>query len=109
MAHLGTNSTIDVERMIEAGDQHARLVYEAMAYNVAKEIGAMATVLNGDVQYIVLTGGSAHSPLLVKLIRERVRFLAPVLVYPGEDEMLALAQGALRVLAGEEEAKEYDG
>lgn len=109
VAHLGTNSTMEVEKRIAAGDEHARLVYEAMAYNVAKEIGAMATVLKGEVQYIVLTGGSAHSRLLVEWISERVRFLAPVLVYPGEDEMLALAQGALRVLAGEEEAKEYRG
>jgi butyrate kinase len=109
VAHLGTNSTLEVEKMIEAGDEHARLVYEALAYNVAKEIGAMATVLRGQVDAIVLTGGSAHSPLLVRWLEDRVRFLAPLLVYPGEDEMLSLAQGVLRVLRGQEEAKEYRG
>lgn len=109
VAHLGTNSTLDVEQMIADGDEHARLIYEAMAYNVAKEIGGMATVLRGQVDAIVLTGGSAHSALLVQWIEERVRFLAPLLVYPGEDEMLALVQGALRVLRGEEGAKEYHG
>lgn len=108
VAHLGTNSTLEVEQRIAAGDEHARLIYEAMAYNVAKEIGAMATVLRGSVDAIVLTGGSAHSQLLVQWIRERVSFVARVLVYPGEDEMLALAQGALRVLRGEEQAREYD-
>ncbi len=109
VAHLGTNSTLEVERMIAAGDGRARLIYEAMAYNVAKEIGAMATVLKGEVDAIVLTGGIANSEMLVGWIEERVRFIAPVRVYPGEDEMLALAQGALRVLKGEEEAKEYRG
>lgn len=109
VAHFGTNSTIEVERMIAEGNQRARLVYEAMAYNIAKEIGAMATVLKGDVDAIALTGGVAHSEMLVGWITERVRFIAPVRVYPGEDEMLALAQGALRVLKGEEEAKEYHG
>lgn len=107
VAHFGTNSTLDVERMIAGGDTRARLVYEAMAYNVAKEIGAMATVLKGEVDAIVLTGGIAHSQMLVGWIKERVDFIAPVLVYPGEDEMLALAQGALRVLRGEEEAREF--
>ena len=78
-----------------------------MAYQIAKEIGAMATVLKGEVEVIVLTGGVAHWKDLVAWIRERVAFIAPVMVYPGEDEMLALAQGALRVLRGEEEAKTY--
>ncbi len=107
VAHLGTNSAVEVERRIAEGDAHARLVYEAMAYQIAKEIGAMATVLKGDVDAVVITGGVARSEMLVGWITERVRFIAPVLVYPGEDEMLALVQGALRVLRGEEEAKEY--
>ena len=107
VAHLGTNSAVEVERRIAKGDAHARLVYEAMAYQIAKEIGGMATVLKGDVDAVVLTGGVARSEMLVGWIRERVAFIAPVLVYPGEDEMLALAQGALRVLRGEEAAKEY--
>jgi len=109
VAHLDTNSSLEVERRIAAGDAHARLVYEAMAYTIAKEIGAMATVLKGDLAAIALTGGIAHSQMLIGWIRERVQFIAPVVVYPGEDEMLALAQGALRVLRGEEEAKDYHG
>jgi butyrate kinase len=107
VAHLGTNSAVEVESRIEAGDRYARLVYEAMAYQIAKEIGAMATVLKGQVDAIVVTGGVAHSELLVEWIRKRVSWMAPVMVYPGEDEMLALAQGALRVLRGEETAQTY--
>jgi butyrate kinase len=109
VAHLGTNSAAEVEERIEAGDEHARLVYQAMAYQIAKEIGAMATVLSGKVDAIVITGGVAHSKLLLAWIKPRVAWIAPVLVYPGEDEMLALAQGALRVLRGEEVALVYDG
>ena len=107
VAHLGTNSAIEVERRIAAGDDHARLIYEAMAYQIAKEIGGMATVLKGQVDAIVITGGVAHSEMLLDWIRERVTWIAPVLVYPGEDEMLALALGGLRVLRGEEEARDY--
>jgi len=107
VAHLGTNDAREVERRIEAGDEHARLIYEAMAYQIAKEIGGMATTLCGDVDAIVLTGGLAHSALLTRWIKERVAWIAPVLVYPGQDEMLAMAQGALRVLRGEEPAREY--
>ena len=107
VAHLGTNNAIEVEQRISAGDDHARLIYEAMAYQIAKEIGAMATVLKGHVDSIVITGGVAHSTMLLSWIRERVGWIAPVLVYPGEDEMLALAQGALRVLMGEETARQY--
>lgn len=107
VAHLGTNSAIEVERRIAEGDSHARLVYEAMAYQISKEIGAMATVLKGDVDGIAMTGGLARSEMLMAWVRARVAWIAPVLVYPGEDEMLALAQGALRVLTGEEVAREY--
>jgi butyrate kinase len=107
VAYLGTNNVQEVERRIEQGDAFAREVYEAMAYQIAKEIGAMATVLHGRVDAIVLTGGAAHSALLTRWIGERVRFIAPVLLYPGEDEMTALALGALRVLRGEERAKTY--
>ncbi len=107
VAHLGTNSAVEVERRIEDGDQHARRVYEAMAYQIAKEVGAMATVLKGEVDAIVITGGVAHSEMLLGWIQRRVAWIAPVLVYPGEDEMLALAQGALRVLEGAEEARVY--
>jgi butyrate kinase len=107
VAHLGTNSAVEVEKRIQNGDAHAKLVYEAMAYQIAKEIGAMSTVLSGVVDAIVISGGMAHSELLVNWVRDRVIWIAPVLVYPGEDEMLALAQGALRVLALKETAKIY--
>jgi len=107
VAHLGTNSTIEVERRIKAGDSRAGLIYEAMAYQIAKEIGAMATVLKGRVDAIVITGGVAHSEMLVNWVRQRVAWIAPLLIYPGEDEMLALVQGALRVLRGQEQAREY--
>lgn len=107
MSHLGTDDAREVEARVEAGDSHARLVYEAMAYQIAKEIGAMATVLKGDVERILLTGGLAKSSLLVQWIRERVAFLAPVEVWSEVEEMRALALGALRVLRGEEPAKEY--
>lgn len=108
VAHLGTNSAAEVEQRIAAGDNHARLIYEAMAYQIAKEIGGMATVLCGDVDAIVITGGVAHSTMLLGWVEPRVAWIAPVLVYPGEDEMLALAQGALRILRGEEPARDYD-
>jgi butyrate kinase len=107
VAHLGTNDAREVEQRIEKGDQHAKLIYQAMAYQIAKEIGLMATVLKGDVDAIVLTGGLARSEMLVDWIVERVEWIAPMMIYPGEDEMLAMAQGALRVLRGEEEARDY--
>jgi butyrate kinase len=109
VAHLGTNSAIEVERRIESGDKHALLIYEAMSYQIAKEIGAMSTVLNGDVDAVVITGGVAHSDMLVAWIKKRVEWIAPIRVYPGEDELLALAQGALRVLRGEEVVRVYPG
>jgi butyrate kinase len=106
-AYLGTNSAVEVEQRIEEGDTAAREVYEAMAYQIAKEIGGMGTVLAGNVDAVLLTGGLATSTLLVSWIRQRVQFIAPLLVYPGEHELEALALGALRVLRGEEESKEY--
>jgi butyrate kinase len=106
-AHLGTNNAREVEGRVEAGDACAKLVYEAMAYQIAKEIGLMSTVLKGEVDAIVITGGLARSKMLVDWISERVRWIAPILIYPGEDELRALAQGALRILRGEETAKEY--
>ena len=107
LAHLGTNDAREVERRIGENDAHARLIYEAMAFQIAKEIGLMATVLYGRVDAIVLTGGLAHSRMLTDWIRERVAWIAPLFLFPGESEMLSLAQGALRVLRGEEEAQEY--
>ncbi len=108
VGYLGTRDATEVERRIDEGDENARLVYDAMAYQVAKEVGAMASVLSGDVQAILISGGLAHSRLLVGKIRERVEFIAEVKVYPGEDEMEALAAGVFRVLKGDEEAKEYE-
>ena len=78
-----------------------------MAYQIAKEIGAMATVLSGQVRAIAITGGLAYSALLTDWIKEQVRFIAPVLIYPGEDELLALALGCLRVITGQEASREY--
>ncbi|MEZ4601107.1 MAG: butyrate kinase [Syntrophotaleaceae bacterium] len=107
VSYLGTNSAIEVGRRMREGDASARLVAEAMAYQIAKEIGAMAAVLKGDVDAVILTGGVVHWQELVEWIRERTGFIAPVWVHPGEDEMLALAQGALRVLRGEAPARSY--
>lgn len=107
VAYLGTNDGREVVKRIEAGDAKAKLIYEAMAYQIAKEIAANAAVLSGNVDAIVLTGGLAYDQMLVKWITERVRFIAEVKVVPGEHEMIALTEGALRVLRGEEPAKEY--
>ncbi|MCK4427359.1 MAG: butyrate kinase [candidate division Zixibacteria bacterium] len=107
LAHLGTDNVEEVERRIDQDDQKAKLIYEAMVYQIAKEIGAMATTLDGWVDAIVLTGGIANSKRLVNLITNKVKFIAKVLVFPGEDEMEALTLGALRVLSGEESPKEY--
>ena len=107
VAYLGTHDLKNVEERIASGDQHALLIYKAMAYQVAKEIGSASVVLKGRVDGIGLTGGIAHSPDFIDLIKERVEFIAPVYVYPGEQEMRALVLGALRVLRGEEKIKEY--
>jgi len=107
VSYLGTNSAKEVEERVEAGDKEALQVYEAMAYQIAKEIGGMATTLKGEVDAIVLTGGLAGSEMLANWIRERCGFIAPIQVYPGQDEMKALAMGGLRVLRGQEQAKEY--
>jgi butyrate kinase len=107
IAYLGTNSIEEIEKKIIQGDKTSEEVYEAMAYQIAKEIGAMATVLKGKVDAIVLTGGIANSKMLMTWISERVRFISTVLIYPGENEMKALAEAALRVLNGEEIPKEY--
>lgn len=107
VAYLGTNDGREVEKRINNGDKKAELVYEAMAYQVAKEIGSCAAVLEGKVDAILLTGGLAYDKKLVDWIKERVEFISEVRVYPGEDEMIALAEGGLRVLRGEEKEKEY--
>ncbi|MPM40942.1 Butyrate kinase 2 [bioreactor metagenome] len=107
VAYLGTNDAKAVDERAVAGDAEAKLIYDAMGYQVAKEIGKCAAVLSGKVDAIILTGGIAYSKNLVNYIKERVEFISQVVVYPGEDEILALAEGGLRVLRGEESAKEY--
>ncbi len=107
MSHLGTADAVEVERRIEAGDAEARLVYEAMAYATAKAVAGLAAAVDGKVDAIILTGGLARSSMLTKWIRKRVGFVAPVHVMPGEHEMQALAEGALRVLRGEERPRQY--
>ena len=107
MSYLETNEAKKVVNRINNGDEYAKKVYHAMGYQVAKEIGAAATVLKGNVKRIALTGGMAHSDMLTDWIIERVKFIAPVVIVPGENEMLSLAENALRYLKGEEEPKEY--
>jgi butyrate kinase len=107
VAYFNTNDARIVENASLEGDPKAKLIYDAMGYQVSKEIGAAAAVLKGKVDAIILTGGIAYGKMMVDFIRERVEFIAPVIVYPGEDEMLALAQGVIRVLKGEEEVREY--
>jgi len=107
MAHLGTTDRREVQKMVDAGDEHAKLIYDAMALNIAKNIAKCAPYVKGKVDAILLTGGIAYSEYITSYIRERVGFIAPVVVYPGEDEMLSLALGGLRVLRGEEKAKTF--
>ena len=107
MAYLGTSDVREVRKMIENGDEKAALAYRAMAWQVAKEVGAQAVSMGEKVDVILFTGGIAYDSEFVRLVQERVQWIAPCLVYAGEDEMLALAQGALRVLGGEEGAKNY--
>ena len=101
VAYLGTNSVIQVMERITQGDQRARKVLDAMCYNISKQIGAMAATLCGDVQGILLTGGIAYNEPVVEYIRQRCGFIAPVTVYPGENELEALVQNALVVLRGQ--------
>ncbi|PFP27405.1 butyrate kinase [Bacillus sp. AFS073361] len=109
VGYLGTNDAVKVEQRIAAGDKEAMLIYDAMAYQVAKEIGAASAVLSGKVDAIVLTGGLAYGKGFVKSITDRINWIADVMVQPGENELQALAEGALRVLRGEEEGKIYPG
>jgi butyrate kinase len=104
-SYLGTKDLVEVEQRIDAGDEQARTVLAAMAYQVAKEIGAMAAALHGRIYAVLLTGGMAHSDRLVAQLHEAVSWIAPVVRYAGEDELQALAEGALRVLRKEEEAR----
>jgi len=107
VAYLNTNDGREVTKMIQEGHPDAELIYQAMAYQVAKEIGMCAAVLKGAVDAVILTGGLAYDKTFVSWITERVSFLGKVIIYPGEDEMSALALGGLRVLKGEEKAQVY--
>jgi butyrate kinase len=109
VAYLGTNNAMDVQQAAEKGDEKAALIQDALGYQVAKLIGEMAVVLNGEVDAILLTGGLAFNKYLVQYIEKKVGFIAPVFLYPGEDELEALAMNALRVARGELESKIYTG
>jgi butyrate kinase len=108
-AYLGTTDAKQVETLILQGNAKAELVYQAMAYQIAKDIGAMRVALKGPADGIVLTGGLARSEMLTGWIGQWIEGLAPVFIYPGEDEMTAMAEGGMRVLSGEEPVRRYDG
>jgi butyrate kinase len=109
LGHLGTDDTRTIKKRIEEGDEYAKLIYDAMAYQLAKFIGSYACVLEGRVDGIILTGGVSNDPYFVENITKRCSFLAPIKVYGGDFEMEALASGAIRALSGVEELKEYTG
>ncbi|MEN8227615.1 MAG: butyrate kinase [Bacteroidota bacterium] len=106
-AYLGHKDAHQLEKMAREGDPKARLIQEAMAYQISKEIGAMSTVLGGEVHAILITGGIAHNPDVTGYIKERVGFIAPVFIYPGEDEMRALALNGSMLLSGKISPREY--
>lgn len=106
-AYLGTSNALEIEERIEKGDTHAKLIYTAMAYQVAKEIAALSAVLKGEIDGILLTGGLAYGKFIIDEITDRVKHLGPVHIYPGENEMEALAMNGFLVLTGEIEPKEY--
>lgn len=107
--HLGTSDAREVGGMIAQGNTYAKLIYDAMIYQIGKYVGSMAVALKGNVDAIVLTGGISHDNYLVEKLSEMIQFIAPITVMAGEFEMEALAAGAIRVLSGEEEAKVYSG
>ena len=106
-AYLGTNDMREVGKMVDEGNEKANEIREAFILQVTKDIGSMACVLKGKVDQIIVTGGIAYNKVVVDKMQERAGFIAPFTVYPGEDELLALVQGALRVMNGEEEAMKY--
>lgn len=107
VSYLGVNDTRTVEKMIQEGNEEAKTVYDAMALNVARKIGEEAATAAGDIEAIILTGGIAYSEYFTEEVKKYVKWIAPVIVYPGENEMESLALGGLRVLRGEEEAHEF--
>ena len=106
VAYTGINSTLELEQKMET-DPQIKLLFDAMCYQIAKEIAAVSTAVDGQVDAILLTGGIAHSKTITAAITKRVSFISPVHIYPGEDELAALNAGALRVLRGEEKPQEY--
>ena len=106
-AHLGTNDVREVERRIAEGDQKAKLVLDAMIYSIARWLASLAPATNGHVDAVILTGAIAHSQYVTDGLRNRLSFLAPVFVYPGEDELTALAMNVLRAMRGEQKIKVY--
>jgi len=107
VSYLDTNDAYDVEMRVKAGDKEAKKIHDAVAYQLAKEIGSLSVVLKGEVDAILLTGGMAYDKILVDYVKEMVSFIAPVVVYPGEDEMEALAMNGYMVMKGEVEPKIY--
>lgn len=107
IAYLGTNDAYKVELQARSGDKQALIIQDAMSYQVGKAIGEMAAVLKGEVDAILLTGGIANNSMVTDYVKSMVKFIAQVIVYPGDDEMKALAQNALRVIKGEVQCKEY--
>ena len=107
VAYLGTNDSYKIELQVRDGDDKSKLIQDALGYQVSKEIGALATVLKGKVDAILITGGLARNPLLIDYIKEMVEFIAPVEVYPGEDELRALAMNGLMALNKKIEVKIY--
>lgn len=108
ISHFGTADSREIEKRIAQGDEQAKLVYEAMALNVAKNLAKLAVVVDGRIDCLVLTGGIAYSKLFTEMVAKRVAFLGPLEIVPGENEMQALYEGALRVIRGEEMAKVYE-
>jgi butyrate kinase len=108
VSYLGTFDGREVLKRIEEGESYAKLIYDTMCYQIGKEIASMATVLKGNVEAILITGGLAHSDYLVEKVKEMVSFISPIYVYPGEDEMKALNEGVLRVLNDQEKVKIYE-
>ncbi len=107
MGYLGTQDALEVEERILNGDEYAKMIYEGMVYQVAKEVGAMATVLKGKIDGIFVTGGLAHSKMLINWLEKRINFIAPIYIYPGEDELKALAEATIAVLNNEQPLLTY--
>ncbi len=106
-AYLGTNDCIEIEKRIKDGDKKAELIYKGMIYQINKEIGAMSAILAGAISAIFISGGLAHSKFVINGIEKNIKWIAPVIVYPGSEEMRYLAEGVYRVLSGEVRIKNY--